>query len=88
MFQMPHHHPHPKESKITGLNYYRSVALTPVVMKLFEKLVLAHLKDITGPLLDPLQFACRENRSVDDAVNMGLHYVLQHLDQGSATFLA
>ncbi len=27
-----------------------------VVMKSFEKLVLAHLKDIIGPSLDPLQF--------------------------------
>ncbi len=53
-------------------------------MKSFEKLVLAHLKDITGPLLDPLQFAYRANRSVDDAVNMGLHYVLQHLDRPGA----
>ncbi len=43
--------------------------------------MLAHLKDITGPSLDPLQFAYRANRSVDDAVNMGLHYVLQHLDR-------
>ncbi len=50
-------------------------------MKSFERLVLAHLKDITGPLLDPLQFAYRANRSVDDAVNMGLHYILQHLDK-------
>uniref|UniRef100_A0A9J7WZZ8 Reverse transcriptase domain-containing protein n=1 Tax=Cyprinus carpio carpio TaxID=630221 RepID=A0A9J7WZZ8_CYPCA len=52
-----------------------------VVMKSFEKLVLAHLKDITRPLLDPLHFAYRANRSVDDAVNIGLHYVLQHLDR-------
>ncbi len=36
---------------------------------------------ITGPLLDPLQFAYRATRSMDDAVNMGLHYVLQHLDR-------
>ena len=73
--------PIPKKSKITGLNDYRPVALTSVVMKSFEKLVLAHLKDITGPLLDPLQFAYRANRSVDDAVNIGLYYVLQHLDR-------
>ncbi len=73
--------PIPKKSKITGLNDYRPVALSSVVMKSFEKLVLAHLKDITGPLLDPLQFAYRANRSVDYAVNMGLHYVLQHLDR-------
>ncbi|MCI4375229.1 hypothetical protein PGIGA_G00106870 [Pangasianodon gigas] len=50
-------------------------------MKSFERLVLAYLKDITGPLLDPLQFAYRANRSVDDAVNMGLHDILQHLDK-------
>ncbi len=43
--------------------------------------MLAHLKDITGPSLDPLQFTYRENRYVKDAVNMGLYYVLQHLDR-------
>ncbi len=37
--------------------------------------------DPPGHSLDPLQFAYRANRSVDDAVNMGLHYVLQHLDR-------
>ncbi len=45
------------------------------------KMVLTYLKNITRPLLDPLQFAYRANRSVDDAVNMGLHYILQHLDR-------
>ncbi|KAL0159806.1 hypothetical protein M9458_043531, partial [Cirrhinus mrigala] len=50
-------------------------------MKSLEKVVLAYLKDITGPLLDPLQFAYRANGSVDDAVNMGLHFILQHLDR-------
>ncbi|KAK3561940.1 hypothetical protein QTP86_019065, partial [Hemibagrus guttatus] len=65
--------PVPKKPKITGLNDYRPIALMSVVMKLFERLVLAYLKDITGPL----QFAYRANRSMDDAVNMGLHYILQ-----------
>ncbi|KAK3528439.1 hypothetical protein QTP86_034541, partial [Hemibagrus guttatus] len=73
--------PIPKKPKITGLNDYRPVALTSVVMKSFERLVLAYLKNITGPLLDPLQFAYRANRSMDDAVNMGLHFILQHLDK-------
>ncbi|KAI3368296.1 hypothetical protein L3Q82_008008 [Scortum barcoo] len=49
--------PIPKKLSITGLNDYRPVALMSVVMKSFERLVLAHLKDITGPLLDTLQFA-------------------------------
>ncbi len=76
--------PFPKKPKITGLNDYRPVALMSVVMKSFDKLVLAHMKDITGPLLDPLQFAYRANKSVDNAVNMGLHYVLQHPDRTGA----
>ncbi|KAK3509415.1 hypothetical protein QTP70_034170 [Hemibagrus guttatus] len=41
--------PIPKKPKITGLNDYRPVALTSVVMKSFERLVLAYLKNITGP---------------------------------------
>ncbi len=57
------------------------MALTSVAMKSFERLVLAYLKASIGPLLDPLQFAYRANRSVDDAVNMGLHFILQHLDR-------
>ncbi len=73
--------PIPKKPKITGLNDYRPVALTSVVMKSFERLVLAYMKASTGPLLEPLQFAYRANRSVDDAVNMGLNFILQHLDR-------
>ncbi len=57
------------------------MALTSVAMKSFERLVLAYLKDTTGPLLDPLMFAYRANRSVDAAVNMGLHFILQHLER-------
>uniref|UniRef100_A0A8C6LIY6 CCHC-type domain-containing protein n=1 Tax=Nothobranchius furzeri TaxID=105023 RepID=A0A8C6LIY6_NOTFU len=73
--------PVPKKSSPTELNDYRPVALTSVVMKSFERLVLSHLKSTTGHQLDPLQFAYRANRSVDDAINMGLHFILEHLDQ-------
>ncbi len=73
--------PSSRTKKITGLNDYRPVDLMSVVMKSFERLVLAYLMASTGPLLDPLQFAYRANRSVDDAVNMGLHFILQHLDR-------
>ena len=72
-----------KKAKVKGLNDYRPVALTSVVMKVLERLVLAHLKSTTDTLLDgldPLQFAYRANRSTEDAVNMALHYALEHLD--------
>uniref|UniRef100_A0A8C6MBW7 Reverse transcriptase domain-containing protein n=1 Tax=Nothobranchius furzeri TaxID=105023 RepID=A0A8C6MBW7_NOTFU len=49
-------------------------------MKSFERLVLPHLKSFTSPLLDPLQFAYRAKRSVDDAINLALHFILQHLN--------
>ncbi len=42
---------------------------------------MAYLKASTWPLLDSLHFAYRANKSVDDAVNMGLHFILQHLDR-------
>lgn len=49
--------PVPKKPLIPGLNDYRPVALMTVVIKSFETLVLNHLKDITGLLLDALLFA-------------------------------
>lgn len=57
----------------------RPVAPTSLVMKGFDWLV-ASLKDITGPLLDPLQFTYRSHRAVQDAVKMGLHFILGHLN--------
>ncbi len=57
------------------------LGVAEVKSKSFERLVLAYLKSSNGPLLDPLQFAYRANRSVDDAVNMGQHFILQHLDR-------
>ncbi len=73
--------PVPKKHIITGLNDYKPVAQRSVAMESFERLVLAYLKDTTGPLLDLLQFAYRANRSVDDAVNTRLQFILQHLDR-------
>ncbi|KAK0146238.1 RNA-directed DNA polymerase from mobile element jockey [Merluccius polli] len=72
--------PVPKHSSPSCLNDYRPVALTPIVMKCFERLVLAHLKKCLPTSLDPHQFAYQNNRSTDDAVSTALHCVLSHLD--------
>lgn len=53
-----------------------SVTLTSVVMKSSERLVLFHLKAITDPLQDPLQFACRAEKPVVNAVKMARGFVL------------
>ncbi|KAI5616338.1 gastrula zinc finger protein XlCGF28.1-like [Silurus asotus] len=71
--------PVPKHSNPTCLNDYRPVALTPIVMKCFERLVLAHLNYSLPSTLDSHQFAYCSNRSTEDAVSMKLNSVLTHL---------
>ena len=72
--------PVPKKSKVTVLNDYRPVALTSVIMKVFERIVMQFLRLVIESQFDPLQFAYRANRSVDDAVSLTLHNILQHLE--------
>ena len=72
--------PVPKKPKATALNDFRPVALTSVVRKIFEQLVLRYLKSVTNSSMDSLQFAYREKRCTDDAVALVLHFVMQHLD--------
>jgi hypothetical protein len=48
-------------------------------MKCFERLVIANIYSILPDTLDPLQFAYRPIRSIDDAI--ALHTALSHLDK-------
>uniref|UniRef100_A0A9J8B5F0 Reverse transcriptase domain-containing protein n=1 Tax=Cyprinus carpio carpio TaxID=630221 RepID=A0A9J8B5F0_CYPCA len=72
-----------KHSSPMCLNNYRPVALTPIIMKCFERLVLAHLKDCLPPTLDSHQFTYRRNRSTEDAVCKVLHSAPTHLDNNN-----
>ncbi|KAK3556404.1 hypothetical protein QTP70_007976 [Hemibagrus guttatus] len=69
-----------KKSTVSCQNDYRPVALTPIVMKCFERLIMSYIKTQLPPSLDPLQFAYRPNRSTDDAFTTTLHLSLTHLD--------
>ncbi len=73
--------PVPKKSSPSCFNDYRPVALTPILMKCFERLVMQHIKSVLPPSLDPFQFAYRSNRSTDDAIATALHPALTHLDK-------
>ena len=73
--------PLPKKPHISSPNDYRPVALTPVVMKCFEKLVRGHITSLLPKSLDPHQFAYREKRSTEDAIATALHTALSHLEQ-------
>ena len=72
--------PVPKNASPAGMNDYRPVALTTVVMKCFERLVKDHICSSLQSTLDPLQFAYCSNRSKEDAISQVLHSTLSHLD--------
>ncbi|KAI4894165.1 hypothetical protein NFI96_027840 [Prochilodus magdalenae] len=78
--------PLPKKSVVTCLNDYRPVALTPIVMECFERIVMSHIQETIPDTLDPLQFAYRHNRSTDYAVNTAIHTALTHLE-GKDTYV-
>ncbi len=76
--------PIPKKNKITCLNDWRPVALTPIFSKCFEKLIRDYICSVLPASLDPLQFAYRSNRSTDDAIAFTLHTALSHLENKNA----
>lgn len=51
--------PIPKKTAVESPNNYRPVALKPVVMKCFKRLVCQHIKTSLPPTLDAHQFAYR-----------------------------
>jgi len=74
--------PVPKSNSPKVLNDLRPVALTSLVMKSFEKLVNMEIVRQTEQALDPMQFAYRAHRGVEDATLLNL--LLKHLE-GSKT---
>ncbi len=58
----------------------RPVALTPIFSKCFERLIRDHTCSVLPASLDPLQFAYRSNRSIDNAIAFTLHTALSHLE--------
>lgn len=65
--------PVPKSNSPKVLNDLRPVALTSLVMKSFEKLVKMEIVRQTEQALDPMQFAYRAHRGVEDATITLLH---------------
>ena len=71
--------PVPKKPMFIDMNNLRSVALTPIIMKFFERLVLKLLKRELEVQLDPLQFAYKTKRGVEDAVLVFVNNALKHM---------
>lgn len=66
------------------LNDYRPVVLIPLIMKPFEHIkgeIMAKIQE----QLEPLQFAYRVRRGVEDTTATLLNYILKHLE-GSTNY--
>ena len=77
--------PVPKRPVISSLNDLRPVALTSVVMKVCERVVLCKLDSLVKDYVDPFQFAYRRNRSTDDAVLYVLENICSHLEKAGSS---
>lgn len=66
---------HPK-----SLNDFRPIALTSLLMKSFEKMIKSELLKTTEHWIDPLQFAYRTKRGVQDVTITLLNYIYKHLE--------
>ena len=83
--------PVPKNNRPKENNDFRPIALTSVVMKSLERLILAKLTISVLPRLDANQFAYKAKRSVTDAVLTLTNLLYEHLDNSRcyarATFI-
>ena len=70
-----------KIKKPSSLNNFRPVALASLVMKTLEKLIKNEISLQVEELLDPLQFAYRAGRGVEDATVTLLHFLYRHLEE-------
>ncbi|KAK3507307.1 hypothetical protein QTP70_013563 [Hemibagrus guttatus] len=61
--------PVPKKSPVSCLNDCCPIALTPIIMKRFERLVMRQIKDLLPPSLEPMQFAYSLTQSGVSAEN-------------------
>ena len=60
-------------------NDLQPVALTSIIMKTFERIILNRLLPQLKPYMDKLQFSYSEGLGVDDAVLTLLHTLHKHL---------
>ena len=78
--------PFPKSSHAKDLNDFRPTALTSVICKSLEKIVCNYLTAYVANRMDPLQFAYKAKRGVEDATFTLMKLVVHHLDQ-TGTFI-
>lgn len=72
--------PVPKNTQITSLTDYQPVAVTPITMKCFERLVKEHITSRLPHTFDAFQFTDWPKRYAEDIIFSALPLSLAHLD--------
>ena len=62
------------------------MSLTSVLIKCLERILLRYLKEQTCEHLDQHQFAYRQNRGTDDAIQTLIQYTHSHLDTQNSRY--
>ena len=76
--------PLPKKPGSKELNDFRPVALTPILAKCMERVVIKHLTASLNPHLDPMQFAYKPHRGTEDATLSLTNMLTKHLHNAKA----
>ncbi|XP_023195244.1 calcium-activated potassium channel subunit beta-2 isoform X1 [Xiphophorus maculatus] len=77
----------PNKTQQSAINNYRPVAMTTHIMKVLERLLLAHLNKQTRTYQNSLQFAYRRRVGTEDTVTHLLQQTHCHLDTAGSTAL-
>ncbi|KAI3355536.1 hypothetical protein L3Q82_018361 [Scortum barcoo] len=77
--------PVPKKGYPVALNDYRPIALTSHIMKVMERLVLAHLRPKVCSSQGPLQFVYHCQVGVDDSITYLLQRAYSSVDRPDTT---
>ena len=67
--------PVPKKPNVKQMNDSRAVALTSILAKLMERIVCNQLVASVADRMDPLQFAYKARRGVEDACLISLDHM-------------
>lgn len=62
------------------MNEYRPVALKSVIMKCFERLVMAYIRDTINITVDHHQYSYMNKRCTSDVVAVVVHQALTNLE--------
>ena len=73
--------PVPKKPQATELNDFRPVALTSILGKCMERVIVNHLSSSLNEHFDPLQFAYKRGRGTGDATLTLMNTVSKHIQQ-------